>query len=200
MERFKKYSFGWWWSTLRSINPVILACISWTDKVPIFITRSVLALLQKEAIKEGSMKNFGGWLLKHKTTCGVRAAPALGQAQGAAPPGWGRLRVGEARRRAGRGRVAAPGALGDLPQLMGQRGLAVRNGAWRPSRFHLWQFTWMEKSEGKVGLQNQVTERQLLPQEGILQSKIIGLKSSFIFAQRTTLPMPHTHTRRKELH
>ena len=76
-------------------------------------------------------------MFHYKTTCGVRAAPALGQTQGVAPPGRGRLGVGEARRGAGRGRVAAPGALGDLPQLVGQRGLAVRNGAWRPSRFHL---------------------------------------------------------------
>lgn len=105
-------------------------------------------------------------------TCGIRAAPALGQTQRAAPPRGGRLCVGEARRRAGRGCGAAPRALWDLPQLMGQRGLAVRNGAWRPSRFHLWQFTFKEERTTKVGLQNRSAERQLLPQGGVLQEEI----------------------------
>lgn len=68
---------------------------------------------------------------------------------------------------------------------MGKRGLAVRNGARGPSRFHLRQFTWMDKSEEKVGLKNHVNERQLLPEEGVLQSKMI------IFAQRTTSHATH---------
>lgn len=33
----------------------------------------------------------------------------------------------------------------------------------------------MEKSEGKVGPENQMTQRQVVPQEGVLRSKTIGL-------------------------
>lgn len=65
---------------------------------------------------------------------------------------------------------------------MGKRGLAVRNGTRRPSRFHLRQFTWTGKRKEKVGLKNHVTGRQLPPQEGVLQS---------IFASRTTSHATH---------
>lgn len=74
--------------------------------------------------------------IHYQATCCVGAAPALSKAQGVAPPSGSGLAVGKARWRSGRGRVAAPGALWDLPQLVGQRALVVGNGARRPSRFH----------------------------------------------------------------
>lgn len=42
----------------------------------------------------------------------------------------------------------------------------------------------MEKSEGKVGPEYKMTQRQLVPQEGVMHSKMIGLKTSFIFAKK----------------
>lgn len=71
-------------------------------------------------------------------TCGVGAAPTLRQTQGTASPCGGRFVIGEARRWTGGGIVGAPGA---LPQLMGERRLAVRNGSWRPRGLHLRQFS-----------------------------------------------------------
>lgn len=42
----------------------------------------------------------------------------------------------------------------------------------------------MENSEGKVGPEYKMTQRQLVPQEGVMHSKMIGLKTSFIFAKK----------------
>ena len=143
-------------------------------------------------------------------TWGVRAAPALGQTQGVAPPRWGRLAVGEARWGAWRGYIAAPGPLRDLPQLVRQGGLAMRDRARRPGRFHLWQFTWLEKREGNVGIQNQVTKacmhkrahththkhththtHQEQPRESVLQSKI-SVSTAGIHQDGLTYPLPPT--------
>lgn len=73
-------------------------------------------------------------------TRGVSGTPALSQSQRAAAPRGGGLGVGETRWGPGRGRGAAR-ALRNLPQLMGQRGLALSNGPRGPGRLHFSQFT-----------------------------------------------------------
>lgn len=75
-------------------------------------------------------------------TRGVGAAPALGQAQRVASPGGGGLVVGEARRGPGGGRGAA-WPLGDFPQLVGQRHLALGDGPRGPGGLHVVQFTFL---------------------------------------------------------
>lgn len=80
-------------------------------------------------------------------TRSVGAAPALGQAQRIAAPGGGGLCIGEAGWGT-RGSCGAAWPLGDFPQLMGQRGLALRDRPLVPGRLHVGQFTytWSKRS------------------------------------------------------
>lgn len=95
-------------------------------------------------------------------TRGVGAAPALGQTQRVAPPGGRGLVVGEARRRAAGGGATA-GPLGDLPQLVRQGALALRDGPLGPGGLHFREFTFTEGEE---------KERRVLRHSHDIQSSV----------------------------
>lgn len=80
----------------------------------------------------------------------------MGQAQGVATPGGRGLVVGEAWRGPGRGYVAA--LLRDFPQLMGQGGLALGDGPWRPGGLHVRQFTFTWREGGEIEDRESVTK------------------------------------------
>lgn len=81
-------------------------------------------------------------------TRGVGTSPSWSQAQRVAAPRRRGFVVCESWRRSGRGRGAA-GPLRNLPQLMGQRGLALGDGPLGPGGLHIRQFTCMSKQDGE---------------------------------------------------
>lgn len=74
----------------------------------------------------------------------------MGETQRVASPGGRGLVVGEAWRRAAGGGATA-GPLGDLPQLVRQGALALRDGPLGPGRLHFREFTFTDGKQKRGG-------------------------------------------------